>query len=272
MEWIDWLRQQAGTIWEQYGPGVVAAIITLLIGWIVARILTSATRRVMTRARVDSTLVGFTGSLLYLGLMTLVIITALGKLGVQTASFVAVIGAAGLAIGFALQGSLANFAAGVMLIVFRPFKVGDYVEAAGIGGVVEDIQVFATKFRTPDNKAITVPNGAISAGNITNFSTKETRRIDLVFGIGYGDDIRKARKIIQDILARDSRILADPAPAIVVAELGESSVNLAVRPWVKSADYWDVFFHLTETVKYEFDQQGVSIPFPQRDVHIHQVA
>lgn len=255
-----------------WGPLLAAALATLIIGWIVARILTGILRRVMNRSNVDATLAGFAASLSYIGLMTLVVIAALGKLGVETTSFIAVIGAAGLAIGFALQGSLANFAAGVMLIIFRPFKVGDYVEAGGVAGSVEEIQIFATLFKTPDNRAIVVPNSAITAGTITNYSAKETRRVDMVFGIGYGDDMQKAKSIIADILARDERVLKDPAPTIAVSELAESSVNIIVRPWVKTADYWAVLSGTTEAVKTAFDAQGISIPFPQRDVHMFQVA
>jgi small conductance mechanosensitive channel len=200
------------------------------------------------------------------------VITALGKLNVPTASFVAVIGAAGLAVGFAMQGSLGNFASGVMLILFRPFRVGDYVEAGGTSGSVEEIQVFATTLKTPDNKKIVVPNAAITAANIVNYSAKPVRRVDMVFGIGYGDDIAKAKQIISDILAKDDRVLRDPEPTIAVCELADSSVNLAVRPWVNTPDYWGVLFDVTEAVKLEFDKQGVSIPFPQQDVHMHQVA
>ncbi|HUU82163.1 MAG TPA: mechanosensitive ion channel domain-containing protein [Phycisphaerae bacterium] len=265
---LDW----ALGVWVTYSPALIAAILTLAIGWFVARMLKKLCRRVMTRAKVEATLVGFTTNLVYLGAMALVVISVLGKLGINTASFAAILAAAGLAVGFALQGSLSNFASGVLLIIFRPFKVGDYVEAGGIGGVVEDIQVFATKLRTPDNKAIIMPNSSITGGNITNYSAKDTRRVDLVFGIGYADDIEKAKRILADILAKDTRVLADPAVTIGVLELGDSSVNLAVRPWVKTGDYWDVFFEVTEAVKVQFDAQGISIPFPQRDVHLHQAA
>ncbi|MFH1749014.1 MAG: mechanosensitive ion channel domain-containing protein [Planctomycetota bacterium] len=257
---------------ETYGPKVVAAVLTLVIGWIVAKILVNVVRRVMVKAKVDATLVGFCGNMLYMLLITLVIISAIGKLGVPTASFVAIIGAAGLAVGFALQGSLGNFAAGVMLIMFRPFKAGDYIEAAGTSGVVEVVHVFATTLTTPDNKTVIVPNSAITGGNITNYSAKDKRRVDLVFGIGYGDDMKKAKNIINELLAKDQRILKDPPPTVAVLELADSSVNLAVRPWVPVAEYWNVYFALTEAVKTEFDAQGITIPFPQQDVHMHQVA
>ncbi len=257
---------------ETYGPAVLKALATLIIGWIVAKIITGVVRRLMIKSKVDPTLSGFAGKLTYMVLMTLVAISAIQTLGVATTSFVAVIGAAGLAIGFALQGSLANFAAGTMLILFRPFKVGDYVEAGGVSGIVEELEVFVTTLRTPDNKKVIVPNAIISGGTITNYSANPTRRIDLVFGIGYDDDLKKAKKILEEILAKDDRILKDPAVTIAVGELADSSVNFVVRPWVKTADYWDVHFDLTEAVKLEFDAQGISIPFPQQDVHMHQVA
>jgi len=255
-----------------YGPNIVAALLILFLGWWIAKILTSLTRRLLARSNVDDTLISFLANITYMGLMVLVVIAAIGKLGVNTTSFAAVIAAAGLAIGFALQGSLANFAAGVMLILFRPFKVGDYVEAAGVSGVVEEIQVFATMLRTPDNKQVVVGNAAVTGDSITNYSAKETRRIDLVFGIGYGDDIKQARGIIEGIFAEDDRILQDPAPTIGLLELGDNSVNLAVRPWVRTADYWAVYFDLNERIKLAFDAGGISIPFPQRDLHVYQAA
>jgi small conductance mechanosensitive channel len=255
-----------------YGPGLLGFLAVLIIGWMVAKFLTGMIRKGMTKGDVDPTLVGFTSNLTYMGLMALVVISALGQLGVNTTSFAALIGAAGLAIGFALQGSLGNFAAGVMLIIFRPFKAGDFVEAAGVAGIVEDVQVFATKIRTADNKEITVPNGAITSGSIVNYSSKPTRRVDMVFGIGYGDDIKRAKQILNDIVSADDRVLADPAPTIAVSELADSSVNFVVRPWVDSGDYWPVLFDITENVKLEFDKQGISIPFPQTDVHVHQSA
>ena len=225
----------------------------------------------MSRSNVDETLVTFVANLAYMGLMALVVISALGQVGVNTTSFAALIAAAGLAIGFALQGSLGNFAAGVMLILFRPFNVGDFIEAAGVAGVVEEVQVFATRMRTGDNKTIIVPNGQITGGSIINYSAKDTRRVDLVFGIGYSDDLQKAKAILNEIVSADERVLADPEPVIAVLELADSSVNFAVRPWVKTGDYWGVFFDLQEKVKLEFDRQGVSIPFPQTDVHLHQL-
>jgi small conductance mechanosensitive channel len=254
----------------EYGPGVLGFVAVLVIGWFVAKIITGAMRKGMTRADVDATLIGFVCNLSYMALMALVVISALGQLGVNTTSFAAIIGAAGLAIGFALQGSLGNFAAGVMLIIFRPFKAGDFVEAGGVSGIVEDVQVFATIIRSGDNKEITVPNGSITGGSIVNYSAKPTRRVDMVFGIGYDDDIKQAKQILHDVIAADDRILAEPAVTIAVSELADSSVNFVVRPWVNSGDYWPVLFDTTENVKLEFDKAGVSIPYPQTDVHMHQ--
>jgi small conductance mechanosensitive channel len=253
-----------------YGPGVIGFLAILVIGWMVAKFVTGLLRKGMTKGEVDSTLVGFVSNLAYMGLMALVVISALGQLGVNTTSFAAIIGAAGLAVGFALQGSLGNFAAGVMLIVFRPFKAGDFVEAGGVAGTVEDVQVFATIIRTGDNKEITIPNGSITGGSITNYSTKPTRRVDMVFGIGYDDDIKLAKQVLNEIVSGDQRVLADPPPTIAVSELADSSVNFVVRPWVNSADYWPVLFDVTEKVKLEFDKQRISIPFPQSDIHVHQ--
>jgi small conductance mechanosensitive channel len=254
------------------GPSLVGAMLVLVIGWWIAKLVTALLRRIMTRAEVDPTLVSFAANLTYMALIVLVVISAVGQLGVNTTSFAAVIAAAGLAVGFALQGSLANFAAGVMLILFRPFKAGDFVEAGGVAGIVEETQVFATRIRTPDNKEIIVPNGQITSGSIVNYSAKDTRRVDLVFGVGYEDDLAKAKTILHEVIASDERVLADPEPTIAVLELGESSVNFAVRPWVKTGDYWPVYFDLTERSKLEFDKKGITIPFPQTDVHVHQAA
>jgi small conductance mechanosensitive channel len=224
----------------------------------------------MNKRQVDSTIVSFVTNLTYIALLVFVILAALGQLGIQTTSFIAVIGAAGLAIGLALQGSLSNFAAGFLMLIFRPFKVGDHIEGAGTAGTVEAIQIFTTQLKTPDNKTVIIPNAALTAGNITNYSTKGTRRVDLVFGIGYGDDIDHAKNVIMDVLAKEERILKDPSTMIGVIELADSSVNIAVRPWVRSADYWNVYFNLTENIKKSFDSQGISIPFPQRDVHMYE--
>jgi small conductance mechanosensitive channel len=256
----------------QYGTRIIGAIAILVLGRLVIGIIVSIVKRLMHRANADVTLTRFVASLTKILLMVFMVLAALGTLGVETTSFVAVIGAAGLAVGFALQGSLASFAAGVMLIVFRPFKVGDYVEAGGSAGVVEAIGIFSTKLKTPDNKEVVVPNSNITGGNITNYSAQETRRVDLVFGIGYEDDIKLAKDTLTEIVAADERVLKDPAPTIAVSELADSSVNFVVRPWVKTSDYWAVLFDVTEKVKLTFDAKGISIPFPQQDVHMHQVA
>jgi len=253
-----------------YGLRIVAALVIFVVGRWVARALKRLAVRMMRKSKVEETLISFVGNLTYIALLVFVIIAALNQLGIQTTSFIAIIGAAGLAIGLALQGSLANFAAGVLMIIFRPFKVGDYIEAAGAAGVVEKIEIFTTQIKTPDNKTIIIPNAGVTGGSITNYSAKDTRRVDMVIGVGYGDDLKKVREVLEEVLAKDDRVLDDPAPTIGVMELGDNSVNFAVRPWVKTADYWGAYFDLTETVKRRFDQEGISIPFPQRDVHLYE--
>ena len=253
-----------------YGLNVVAAIIILILGRWAAKLIRHIMSNVLTRRKVEETLVSFLCNLTYAFLLAVVVIAAVQKLGFQTTSLVAVIGAAGLAIGFALQGSLANFAAGVMIIIFRPFNVGDYVDAGGVQGIVEDIDIFVTRIKTVDNKQAIVPNSKITGDNVVNYSAKDTRRIDLVVGVSYGDDIDKVKSVIKTVLAEDSRILADPEPTIALLQLGDSSVNFAVRPWVKTADYWAVYFDTLENLKKRFDEEGICIPFPQRDVHLFQ--
>ncbi|MDD3731700.1 MAG: mechanosensitive ion channel [candidate division Zixibacteria bacterium] len=253
-----------------YGLKILGALAILIIGRFAVSLLTRIIRRLLERSKTEATLIKFITSLTRIALMTFVIIAALGTLGVQTASFVAIIGAAGLAIGFALQGSLTNFASGVMIVIFRPFKVGDYIEAGGVSGSVATVHIFNTILNTPDNKKVIIPNSKITGDNIVNYSANEIRRVDLVFGIGYSDDIKKAKTIMERILTDDQRVLKDPAPTVTVQELADSSVNFAVRPWVKTVDYWKVYFDITEKVKLAFDEQGVSIPFPQRDVHLFQ--
>ena len=254
----------------QYGVKVLMALVIFVIGkWVVKR-LSVVLEKLMEKNAVDPAIRHFTGSLVYYALLIFVCIAALGQLGIQTASFVAIVGAAGLAIGLALQGSLSNFAAGVLLLIFRPFKVGDFVEAAGTSGVIQNIQIFTTELHTGDNKKVIVPNGRIISGNIINYSANDTRRVDLVFGIGYQDDIDAARAIIESLLAADERVLDEPKPLVAVVALADSSVNFVCRPWVKSSDYWPVHYSLTEAVKKAFDANGISIPFPQQDVHLHQ--
>jgi small conductance mechanosensitive channel len=253
-----------------FGVKILAALAVFIIGRWVVKYLRNLTERLMGKRNVDVTLAKFIANMTYVALLTFVILAALGMLGIQTTSFIAVIGAAGLAIGLALQGSLSNFAAGVLMIIFRPFKVGDFIEGAGVAGIVEEIQIFTTQLATPDNKTIIIPNAKLTGDNIVNYSTKGTRRADMVFGIGYDDDIDKARDIISDILSKDERVLKDPPLQVAVSQLGDSSVNFVARAWVKAEDYWGVVFDSTEAVKKRFDAEGVSIPFPQRDVHIYE--
>jgi len=254
----------------QFVINVVLAIVIYIIGKVVARSLTNFSKKLMENKGVDKTLQSFLGNLIYALLITVVVLAAIGRLGIPTTSFVAILGAAGLAIGFALQGSLSNFAAGVMLLIFRPFTVGDFIEAGGTAGIVEDISIFHTNMRSGDNKAIVVPNARITAGTILNVSAKPTRRIDMTFGVSYADDLKKVRRVIEEVIATEERILAEPAVTIAVAELADSSVNFIVRPWVNTSDYWPVLYSLNEKMKIRFDEEGISIPFPQRDVHLLQ--
>jgi small conductance mechanosensitive channel len=253
-----------------YGLKVIAAIAIFIIGRWVAKGFRSVTQRLMEKRNVDPTITGFVGNLTYMALLVFVIIAALGQLGIQTTSFIAILGAAGLAIGLALQGSLSNFAAGFLMLIFKPFKVGDYVEAAGVAGTVEAIQIFTTTLKTPDNKTVIIPNSGVTSGNIINWTVKGTRRVDLVFGISYDDDIDKAKQIMADVLAKDDKILKDPPLQIAVSELADSSVNFVVRPWVNIEDYWGVYFNAIENIKKAFDAAGISIPYPQRDVHMYE--
>ena len=255
-----------------YGVQVILALTIFIVGKWVAKKIANIVQRVLAKNNVDPAIQHFVGSLVSWVLIIFVVIASLGQLGIQTASFVAIVGAAGLAVGLALQGSLANFAAGVLILIFRPFKVGDFIEVAGVSGVVQKIQIFTTELHSPDNKKIIVPNGGVISGNITNYSANDTRRVDLVFGVGYGDDINAAKAVLQSVVAAEPKVLQDPAPTIAVVELADSSVNLVCRPWVNTADYWDVYFNITEAAKKALDAEGISIPFPQRDLHLHNVA
>lgn len=246
---------------------VAMAAAIFLIGRMVSKFLVSLLGKVLRKGQMEDILVNFITSIVNILLLLIVVVASLDQLGVDTTSMIALVGAAGLAVGLALQGSLQNFAAGVMLIVFRPFKTGDFIEAAGVAGVVENISIFNTIMRTGDNREVIIPNGNIYSGVITNFSARDTRRVDMVFGIGYDDDLKKAKALLEEIVTADERVLQDPAPVIAVSELGDSSVNFVVRPWVKSSDFWAVKFDTTETVKLRFDQEGISIPYPQMDVH-----
>jgi small conductance mechanosensitive channel len=254
-----------------YGLKILGAIAILIIGRIVIGIIVKIVKKMMNRSKVDETLGRFILSIVRVMLLAILFIVILDQVGVETTSFVAILGAAGLAIGFALQGSLSNLAAGVMLIIFRPFKSGDFVEAGGGTGVIEEVGIFSTIMRTGDNKKVIIPNSGITGGNIVNYSAKDTRRIDFVFGIGYDDDIKKAKELFAKIVTNHPKVLKDPAPVIALHELADSSVNFVVRPWVKSADYWTVYWEITEAVKLMCDAEGISIPYPQQDVHMHQV-
>jgi len=252
----------------QYGLKILGAIIIFLVGKWLAKIISQLTEKALIKAKIDKTLAKFARNLTNIGLLIFVVIAALASLGVETTQFAVVIGAAGLAVGLALQGSLANFASGFLMIIFRPFKVGDFIEASGIKGTVKEIQIFNTILNTPDNLRAIIPNAHVTGGNIINYTVNGKRRVDLVIGISYEDDLRKAKKIIEDTLASDPRVLQDPAPTVAVSELGDSSVNFVVRPWVAPADYWNVYFETTENVKLALDKNGITIPFPQRDVHM----
>ena len=268
---FDWagLLQTGKTSGVEFGLKILVAIIIFYVGRIVARMLTSTLHKVMQRQEVDKILETFACNLVYWLVMLFVIIASINHVGIETTSLIAVMGAAGLAVGLALQGSLSNFAAGVLIVIFRPYRVGDYIEAAGVAGTVLQVQILTTMMKTPDNKEIIVPNSQIMGSIITNYSANETRRVDMVVGVGYGDDLDKVRKVLQELADADDRILKDPACLIAVSELADSSVNFVLRPWAKTDDYWAVKFDLTEAIKKRFDKEGISIPFPQQDVHVY---
>jgi len=266
------IQQLIETYVLPWGINIVMAIAIFLVGKFVVRMLVRLAKKIMQKAGVDNILINFVASIISTILLLFVVIAALDQLGVETTWLFALIGAAGLAIGLALQGTLQNLASGVMLIIFRPFNDGDFVEAAGVSGVVEAIGIFTTTMRSGDNREIIIPNGEIFGGTITNYSKRTTRRVDMVFGIGYDDDLKKAKEILNRILTEDERILKDPAPLVAVAELADSSVNFNVRPWCATDDYWDVYFDIHEKVKLTFDAEGISIPYPQMDVHQDKAA
>ncbi len=264
------LADAVTTLISTWGLKVVGAIAVLIIGRWLAGSIRGLTRRALDRTGIDPTLVPFITSIVYYAILTFVIIAVLGLFGIPTASFIAVLGAAGLAVGLALQGTLANFAAGVMLLVFRPFRIGDYVEVGGTAGSVDSIGIFTTTLNTPDNVRIVVPNAGVFGQTIKNYSANDMRRNDIVVGVSYDDDLGKAIDTIKQVLAGDGRIAEDPAPVVAVAELADSSVNIVVRPWCKKEDYWPLRFDLTRTLKEELEKAGCSIPYPQRDVHVHE--
>lgn len=252
---------------SEYGMKIVAAFLIFIIGkWAVNKI-TTLIKNVMEKAKIDKTLSEFAESLIYFVLFLMVILASLNALGINTTSFIAVFGAASLAVGLALQGSLANIGAAVLIIVFRPFKVGDFIEAGGASGTVSDVNLFSTIISPVDNRTIIVPNAAVIGGNITNFSNKPQRRVDHVFGIGYDDDLKLAKTVLMEIMQEDERILKEPAPFVAVSELGDNSVKLLTRAWVDTPNYWNVHFEMLEKVKLTFDEKGLSFPYPQMDIH-----
>lgn len=265
-EYLD--QAKVLSLLQEYALPLFWALFIFIIGRMAARVLSRMITAALRRAKIDETLISFTSNVSYFALLAFVVIAALGKMGIETTSFAALLAAAGLAVGLSLQNSLSNFASGVILILLRPFKAGDFVEAGGVSGIVEELHIFNTKIRSGDNKQIIVPNSHITGSNIINYSAKETRRIDLIIGVSYKDDLKKVRTVLQDVLAAEARVLKDPEPVIGLLELGESSINFAVRPWVATGDYWPTLFSLQEEIKLRFDAEGISIPFPQRDLHI----
>lgn len=255
---------------RNYAPEFLMAVVVLLLGFWVIKLLTKGSNRMMEKRNMDDALRKFLRTLVNVGLKIALVISVLGMVGIEMTSFIALLGAAGLAIGMALSGTLQNFAGGVMLLLLRPFRIGDYIQAQGYGGTVLEIGIFHTLMNTPDNKRVILPNAPVSTGAIVNFSAEENRRLDLVFGISYTDDIDKAKRLLSDLIRNEARFLDDPEPVIGVSELGDSSVDLIVKAWLKGAEYFPVMYDFREEVKKTFDKEGVSIPFPQRDVHLHQ--
>jgi len=268
MEKMSKYSDYATDLLFKYGPQLLLALVTLIIGLWVINIFLRGFKKIILKGNVDPSLHPFLRSFLGIFLKTLLVISVMGMVGIEMTSFIAVLGAAGLAFGMALSGSLQNFAGGVLILLFKPFKVGDYIEAQGHAGVVQLIHVFNTILTTPDNKTIIIPNGALSNASMVNYSTQVTRRVDLKFGTGYQDNIDKTRAVLKQIIESDERILKEPEPIIAVSELADSSINFVVRPWVNATDYWAVYFDLQEKVKKAFDKEGISIPYPQQDVHI----
>lgn len=268
---VDGVTEWLGTAKEKlidFLPQLIAAIVILFVGWMVARLVTAIVRKALGKSKLDPTLINFLSSLIYFAMMAFVVVSSITKLGVNTASFVAIIGAASFALGFAMQGSLSNFAAGVMLMIFRPMRVNDLVEAGGVLGVVEEIGVFATTINTLENKRAIIANSTVTGGNIINYTTNGALRVDMTFGIAYEADMDQAMKLMNDILAADERVLQDPPSTVACAEHGDSSVNFVCRPFVHPDHYWDVWFDTHKKVKEAFDAAGIGIPFPQRDVHL----
>lgn len=266
----QWLTNNSD-LFIQYGVNIISALVILFIGNLIVKAVANSVSKVLQKKKMDRAVVEFIHGLVRYLLFVIVLIAALGRLGVQTASVVAVIGAAGLAVGLALQGSLSNFAAGVLIVAFRPFKSGDYVEIGGVAGSVDSIQIFQTVLTTPDNKMVVVPNGSVIGSPITNYSRHATRRIDLMIGVSYGADLQKTKELLTKICESDERVLKDPGVQVGVHTLADSSVNFVVRPWVNTADYWNVYFDLMQAIKEGLDKEGIEIPFPQMDVHMNKV-
>ena len=267
---IQELFQQTQWLFIEYSLKVVAALAIFVIGRMIAKIIARGVLKALTLRNIDNTVASFIHNLSYGALFVFVIIAALSQLGIQTASFITIIGAAGLAVGLALQGSLSNFASGVLMIIFRPFKIGDYIEAGGEAGTVEDIQIFATRLKTPDNKVIIIPNSAIMDGSIMNYSTKPTRRVDLKIGVSYEAHLPDVKALLIKTVKAHDKVLQDEDIKVAVVELADSSVNFVVRSWAKTPDYWDVYFELTENIKLALDENGISIPYPQMDIHMQK--
>ena len=266
---LNWFNENQNLLID-YTIKLIVAILIFVIGKYLAKIISRTAAKVMKKRKVDSAVIAFISSITYGIVFIVAIIAAISHLGFNTSSLVAIIGAAGLAIGLALQGSLSNFASGVLIITLRPFKSGDFVEVSGIAGVVEEILIFSTKLRTGDNKTVIIPNGAITSGTITNFSAKPTRRIDLIIGVSYDADLAKTKKILSEVVSKNDLVLKDQAVTIGVSELADCSVNLVVRPWVKSENYWPVYFELLENIKVALDEAGIEIPYPQLSLHVNQ--
>ena len=270
MEYVSNYSDKLIPLLMEYGQQIVIALLVLIIGSFIIKKIIKVFESILLKRNVDASLTPFLSSLVSILLKVMLYITAIGMLGVEMTTFIAIIGAAGLAIGMALSGTLQNFAGGIMILLFKPFKVGDVLDAKGFVGTVREIQIFNTIMKSPDNKTIIIPNGGLSTGSMTNFSTEPTRRVDWTVGIGYGDDSDKAKEVMLNLLSEDERILNEPAPFIAISALGDSSVNFTVRVWVNSADYWGVFFSFNEKVYKNFGKHGLNIPFPQMDVHVHK--
>jgi small conductance mechanosensitive channel len=267
---LERLVDQVRNLTVKFGMNIVAALVILVIGIWAARIIRKYIGKALQKRNIDKTLITFLLNLLYFLLLTVVVLASLGQLGIETTSFIAILGAAGLAVGLALQGSLANFASGVLLIIFRPFEVEDFVKIADEEGFVEKIHIFTTQIKTFDNRTIIIPNSTVTSGKIINYTSKDIRRVDLSIGISYGDNIKTAINAIMALCSSHPKVLQDPAPYVGVVEYGDSSINLTVRPWCKTGDYWDVFFEINKQMKSALDEKGITIPFPQRDVHLYQ--